>query len=109
MTPVGSSSFESKVTRLSDTGAPRFLVEFIGDNGENVAIECAPPASAGDEPSREEIVEEARRLARNLSEPRSGSDGGETTYASSASGLSRPPAETEASTHTSEGRDQGFE
>lgn len=99
------SSFESKVTRLSDTGSPRFRVEFIGDNGEWVEVECAAP-SADEEPSREEIVEEARRLAREAAGP-----AGRTASAptDAAHGMMRPPHETEGRTHGSEGRDQGTE
>ena len=102
------SSFESRVIRLNDTGAPRFRVEFIGDKGESVAVECATPESEGDEPSREQVIDEARRVAREVAEQ----DRDETpgrTVASMATGLSRPVEETEARTHSSEGRDRGTE
>lgn len=102
------SSFESKVTRLTDTGSPRFRVEFIGDNGESVAVECAPRFE-GEEPSREEVVEEARRLARDVAEPDDRPAVSEPTRASDAGGLMRSLDEREARTHTSEGRDHGTE
>jgi hypothetical protein len=101
-------SFESRVTRLNDMGSSRFRVEFIGDKGESVAVECVAPQTDGGEPSREQVIEAARRLAREVAEP--GREAApERTVASVASGLSRPVDETEARTHSSEGRDRGTE
>lgn len=102
-------SFESRVVRLNDTGVPRFRVEFIGDNGDSVSVECASPQPEGDEPSREQIVAEARRVARSLGEPDGASGEPERTLAGPTTGLSRPADQTEARTHSSEGRDRGTE
>lgn len=101
------TAYESKVTRLTDTGSARFLVEFIGDNGESVSVECAPPPGV-DEPTREEIVEEARKLA-SAAGGKDAPAAQSATYAAPAAGLMRPPAETEARIHTSDGRDRGTE
>ena len=102
-------SFESRVVRLNDTGVTRFRVEFIGDNGDNISVECASPQAEGDEPSREQIVAEARRVARSLGEPNGFAKEPDPTEAGPTTGLSRPADQTEARTHSSEGRDRGTE
>jgi len=104
-----NEAFESKVTRLSDTGAPRFRVEFIGDHGEAVEVECAPPASDG-EPSREEILELARQIARQVGgDSNASTPPDQPTHVGAGGGLTRPFGETEDRTHTSDGRDLGTE
>ena len=55
--------FESRVTRHSDTPTPRYRVDFIGDTGESVSVECDAPGVEGPA-ARDEVVEAARRLAR---------------------------------------------
>lgn len=102
-------SFESRVVRLNDTGVARFRVEFIGDNGDSVSVECASPQPEGNEPSREQIVAEARRVARSLDEAEGPSGESERTVAGPMTGLSRPVEQTEARTHSSNGRDRGTE
>jgi hypothetical protein len=107
---LGMPSFESRVVRLNDTGVPRFRVEFIGDNGDSVSVDCASPQAEGDEPSREQIVAEARRIARSLDEPdAAGGDASRTAAEPTPGGLMRPVEQTEARTHTSDGRDRGTE
>lgn len=98
-------SFESRVTRLSDTGAVRFRVEFIGDKGESVAVECLAPHPDGEEPSRDELVDNARRIAAEVAAARGSRESG--TAAGASDGLTRPVEDTEAKTHSSEGRDWG--
>ena len=107
---LAMTSFESRVIRLNDTGIPRFRVEFIGDHGDSVSVECAPPQPDGDDPSREQIIAEARRVAGSLSGVDNPRDTPERTVAESAPiGLTRPVEQTEARVHTSEGRDKGTE
>ena len=55
--------FESRVTRHSDTPTPRYRVDFIGDTGESISVECDAPGAEGPA-ARDEVVEAARRLAR---------------------------------------------
>ncbi len=107
---LGMPSFESRVVRLNDTGVPRFRVEFIGDNGDSVSVDCASPQAEGDEPSREQIVAEARRIACSLDDrDTTGDDPARTATAQAPEGLMRPVEQTEARTHTSDGRDRGTE
>lgn len=100
-------AFENRVVRLNDAGAPRYRVEFIGDQGQSVAVECLAPQSDGEEPSRDEIIEQARKLAGEAADP--GEETPARTYVGATTGLSRPVDETEGRTHSSEGRDRGTE
>lgn len=99
------SRFESKVTRHADTAVPRYRVDFIGEGGESISVECAVP-DEGDAPHRDEIVEAARRLLRSAADGRDGA-GDERTAVPPAGGLSRPVEQTEDRIHVSDGRDRG--
>jgi hypothetical protein len=66
--------FESRVTRHSDTPTPRYRVDFIGETGESVSVECDAPGAEGPA-AREEVVEAARRLARAVVDDAPAGDG----------------------------------
>lgn len=96
--------FESKVTRHTDSPSPHYRVDFIGEEGETISVECRMPPD-GQEPSRDAVIDRARQMLRAAWGDGDGPQ--ERTTASSANGLSRPPEETEDRTHVSDGRDLG--
>lgn len=96
--------FENKVTRHADSPSPHYRVDFSGEEGETISVECRMPQD-GRKPSRDEVIDEARRLLRAASGD--ANDSQQETIASPANGLTRPIEETEDRTHVSDGRDFG--
>jgi hypothetical protein len=64
------AKFEAIVTRHTDTPLPRYRVDFIGDDGDSVSVECS--VRAGHDPSREQVVDEARHLLRRIADDGTG-------------------------------------
>ncbi|APH70418.1 hypothetical protein [Aquibium oceanicum] len=103
------AQFEPHVIHHSDAANPQYSVQFIGDAGESVTVECR--LSAREEAySRDDVVEAAYEIVSRLGRQATGQERRMTaseTVASRDAGLSRPVGETEARTHTSEGADRG--
>ena len=101
--------FEPHVIHHSDAATPHYSVQFIGDAGESVTVECHISSDAG-EPAREDIIEAAYEIVSRLSGQATGEERRRTsseTVARTGSGLSRAVDQPEAETHTSEGQDRG--
>lgn len=103
------AQFEPHVIHHSDAATPHYSVQFIGDAGENVTVECRL-AAREDAYGRDEVIEAAYEIVSRVASQGTGDERRTTsheTIASPAGGLSRPVGETEARTHTSEGADRG--
>jgi hypothetical protein len=103
------SRHDPHVIRHGDAATPHYFVRFLAGDGESVMVEFHLNAGGAD-PERETVVDAAWEIVSRLSREapdRLRRRTSATTAASPAAGLSRPTAETEAETHSSEGRDTG--
>lgn len=57
---------EVRVVRLGSDGAARFLVEFQGEDGERVSVECTPDESLSGADERSRAIAAARRIAGRI-------------------------------------------
>jgi hypothetical protein len=103
-------TFEPHVIQHSDAATPHYSVRFLGNDGESVTVEFRLEARGGADPDRPAIIDAAREVVARLASEAQGDLPRRTpqqTVATSGDGLSRRAGETEAKTHSSEGRDTG--